>query len=153
MPSRLSLSFLYGSRFTVSFYLIYSFENRRLLLVSLHSSRRFLFNIEPQLVGNQTLLFYSPTVEKVQQESYSAVPVPLLGDARPVGWVTFCSICASILYNAENPKHDRKRFISIKKTIRFSYLHIIYLCLPPSLHILFATPSVFICLTCLHLYI
>ena len=33
---------------------------------------------------------------------YSKVPVPLLGDARPAGWVTYCSICASTMPRAQN---------------------------------------------------
>ena len=57
----------------------------------------------------------------------STVPVPLLRDARRAGWVTYCSICASTLYNPESPEQGRKMFISQVKTIYYSYLPIIYL--------------------------
>ena len=33
---------------------------------------------------------------------YSTVPVPQLRDARPAGWVTYCSICASTMPRAQN---------------------------------------------------
>ena len=33
---------------------------------------------------------------------YSTVPVPRLRDARPAGWVTCCSICASTMPRAQN---------------------------------------------------
>ena len=33
---------------------------------------------------------------------YSTVPVPRFRDARPAGWVTYCSICASTLPRAQN---------------------------------------------------
>ena len=33
---------------------------------------------------------------------YSTVPVPLLRDARPAGWVNYCSICASTMPRAQN---------------------------------------------------
>ena len=33
---------------------------------------------------------------------YSTVPVPWLKDARLAGWVTYCSICASIMLRAKN---------------------------------------------------
>ena len=33
---------------------------------------------------------------------YSTVPVPWLRDARPAGWVTYCSICASTMPRAQN---------------------------------------------------
>ena len=33
---------------------------------------------------------------------YCTVPVPLLRDARPAGWVTFCSICVSTMPRDQN---------------------------------------------------
>ena len=57
---------------------------------------------------------------------YSAVPVPLLGVARPAGWVTFCSIYASTVPRAKNMAV--KGLILFLKAINFSYLPIIYLC-------------------------
>ena len=33
---------------------------------------------------------------------YSTMPVPLWRDARPAGWVTYCSICASTMLRAQN---------------------------------------------------
>ena len=33
---------------------------------------------------------------------YSTVPVPRLRKARPAGWVTYCSICASTMSRAQN---------------------------------------------------
>ena len=33
---------------------------------------------------------------------YSTVPVPLLRDAWPAGWVTYCSLCASTMRRAQN---------------------------------------------------
>ena len=33
---------------------------------------------------------------------YSTVPVQWLRDARPAGWVTYCSICASTMLRAQN---------------------------------------------------
>ena len=33
---------------------------------------------------------------------YSTVPVPRLREARPAGWVTYCSICASTMLRAQN---------------------------------------------------
>ena len=57
---------------------------------------------------------------------YSNVPAPRLRDARPAGWVTYCSTYMRE-YNAETPKQGRKRFNSIANMIHFSYLPIIYL--------------------------
>ena len=69
-------------------------------------------------------LFFSQ-IEPNWPLPYSTVPVPLLRDVRPAGWVNSFSMCAE--YNAESPKQDNKRFISQVKTKYIADLSIIYL--------------------------
>ena len=53
---------------------------------------------------------------------YSTVPVPLLRDAWPAGWVNCFSICVSTMPRAQKAKDDRKRFNSQVKT-KYIYLY------------------------------
>ena len=64
---------------------------------------------------------------------YSTMPIPRFRNARPTGWVTYCSICTSTMPRAQ--KKNRKRFNYITKTIHFSYLPIIYLCCISKQHV------------------
>ena len=55
---------------------------------------------------------------------YITVPVPLLRDARPAGWVSCFSLCASTMPRA---KQGSKRFNYIVRMINIADLGIIYL--------------------------
>ena len=80
------------------------------------------------IFGQKTSDSLGKQMSKFPALPYSTVPVPGLRDARPAGWVTYCSICALRKYNAESTKQASKRFNSIVKTINIADLGIIYLC-------------------------
>ena len=54
---------------------------------------------------------------------YSTVPLPLLRDAKPAGWVTYCSICVSTMLTAQN----RAAKCSILLQRRFALPILLYL--------------------------
>ena len=58
------------------------------------------------------------------------MPVPLLKDARPAGWVTCFGICAE--YNAESHNRAAKGSILKEDEIHCQFVYIIYLWLGPT---------------------
>ena len=50
----------------------------------------------------QKNLTYRTEKNGVPNPAYSTVLVPRLMDARPAGWVTYCSICASTMPRGQN---------------------------------------------------
>ena len=58
---------------------------------------------------------------------YSTVPVQWLRDARPTGWVTYCSICMRETMPRAQNRAGKGSILHIVKTIGFYNLVIIYL--------------------------
>ena len=58
---------------------------------------------------------------------YSTVPVQWLRDARPTGWVTYCSICMRETMPRAQNRAGKGSILHIVKTIGFYHLVIIYL--------------------------